>query len=417
MQFADIYLQKHQFLKISLQKPPSGLLSYIVVIPSFNEPDITSTLQSLRMCSLPNRHIEVIVVTNYSETTDVGLKATINHQHKTLVTWAETHSTPEMQVLPVMADNLPLKHAGAGLARKIGMDLAVDRFRKVGNPEGIIFSLDADSLAPTNYFTRLESNILAKSVAKGWIFNFDLTSNLAAGNARIQKAAQQYELYLRYYRHALKYANYPVNHYTIGSCFAVQVDAYCKQGGMNRRQAGEDCYFLQKIIANYPVEFRPTIIVRPASRTSNRVPFGTGPILSQLITSANISLETYPLSCFEQVKNLLEMVPSFYNTHAPITLLEKLPDLIKSFLKIQSIAQHLDEINRNTGSRENFTARFIRWFDGLKVLQFFNYCIEQGVRKVAVDEAANQLYYAISQQKSTGTKNMLDAFRQLDQKG
>ena len=45
----------------------------------------------------------------------------------------------------------------------------------------------------------------------------------------------------------MKFAGYPWAMYTVGSAFAVTAEAYVKRGGMNRRQAGEDFYFLQNL--------------------------------------------------------------------------------------------------------------------------------------------------------------------------
>ena len=65
---------------------------------------------------------------------------------------------------------------------------------------------------------------------------------------KVYEAIAAYELHLRYYVQALRYAAFPYAHHTIGSSMAVRADAYAKQGGMNKRQAGEDFYFLHKII-------------------------------------------------------------------------------------------------------------------------------------------------------------------------
>ena len=62
------------------------------------------------------------------------------------------------------------------------------------------------------------------------------------------KAVWLYELHLRYYKQALQFTGFPYYYHTIGSAFAVNAEVYCKQGGMNRQKAGEDFYFLQKII-------------------------------------------------------------------------------------------------------------------------------------------------------------------------
>ena len=64
-----------------------------------------------------------------------------------------------------------------------------------------------------------------------------------------REAIMKYELYLRYYRLALEYTGHPHAYHCIGSAFAVRTLDYVAQGGMNKRQAGEDFYFLQKLIS------------------------------------------------------------------------------------------------------------------------------------------------------------------------
>src|SRR5207249_6387595 len=68
-------------------------------------------------------------------------------------------------------------------------------------------------------------------------------------DARVYDAISTYELHLRYYVQALRYAGFPYAYHTFGSCMTVRADAYMEQGGMNKRKAGEDFYFLQKIIS------------------------------------------------------------------------------------------------------------------------------------------------------------------------
>src|SRR5213594_3575687 len=92
---------------------------------------------------------------------------------------------------------------------------------------------------------------------------------------KVAEAIAAYELHLRYYVRALRYAGFPYAHHTIGSCMAVRADVYKKQGGMNKRQAGEDFYFLQKIIPlGHFTDLTETKVI-PSSRPSDRVPFGT----------------------------------------------------------------------------------------------------------------------------------------------
>ncbi|MEZ4848575.1 MAG: hypothetical protein R3B93_08135 [Bacteroidia bacterium] len=68
----------------------------------------------------------------------------------------------------------------------------------------------------------------------------------------------------------------------VGSSMAVRSIAYQKRGGMNRRKAGEDFYFLQKFIAEGTLAELSTTKVIPSPRASEKVPFGTGRAIKKL---------------------------------------------------------------------------------------------------------------------------------------
>ena len=92
-----------------------------------------------------------------------------------------------------------------------------------------------------------------------------------------------YELHLRYLNLFSRFTGFPYAYHTIGSCFGVRAETYASQGGMNKRKAGEDFYFLHKII---PLgEFREinNTCVIPSPRESDRVPFGTGAAIGKYL--------------------------------------------------------------------------------------------------------------------------------------
>ena len=99
----------------------------------------------------------------------------------------------------------------------------------------------------------------------------------------------------------MKYSNLPYSFHTIGSAFALTASAYARQGGMNRRKAGEDFYFINKLIKGEVFgEINDTTVI-PSPRVSNRVPFGTGrAILEGLNTQKDLSL-TYDFQSFEVI--------------------------------------------------------------------------------------------------------------------
>ena len=67
------YLQKQRKGQL-ISFPPSGNLGIIVVIPSFNEPDILLTLDSLKSCDRLKQDVEVLVFVNHSEIVSEEIK-------------------------------------------------------------------------------------------------------------------------------------------------------------------------------------------------------------------------------------------------------------------------------------------------------------------------------------------------------
>src|SRR5204862_3217619 len=117
-------------------------------------------------------------------------------------------------------------------------------------------------------------------------------------------------LHLRYYIQALRYAGFPHAHHTIGSCMAVRAGEYRQQGGMNKRKAGEDFYFLHKIIPLGGFGDLTGTTVYPSPRPSDRVPFGTGKAVRENLPGRQI--KTYPLDAFLDLKQMIARVPKMY---------------------------------------------------------------------------------------------------------
>jgi hypothetical protein len=53
---------------------------------------------------------------------------------------------------------------------------------------------------------------------------------------------------MRYFVRGLSYAGFPYVHHTVGSAIAIKTSAYVRAGGMNSGAAGEDFYFIQKLL-------------------------------------------------------------------------------------------------------------------------------------------------------------------------
>ncbi|MEA3317736.1 MAG: glycosyltransferase family 2 protein, partial [Bacteroidota bacterium] len=309
MNFADSYLKKYPFSQKIFKEQANKNLGIVIVIPAYNENQLLDTLFSVWNCKRAVNITEVIIVINSAENEIEEIKEQNRKIYNEAKAWISKHQDPLLRFFITNFDKLPKKHAGAGLARKIGMDEAIRRFNSLNNKLGIIVSLDADTLVKENYLIEIERAFSNKKINVG-ILNFEHAINGNNFSEDIYSASLKYELYLRYYKHALKYSGFPYYYQTIGSCFAVRAEAYTKQGGMNRRQAGEDFYFLQKVFQLGGICEIKSTCVYPSSRPSDRVPFGTGPMINE-ISKSNSNFNVYNFSAFDDLKFFFSYIDKF----------------------------------------------------------------------------------------------------------
>jgi glycosyltransferase involved in cell wall biosynthesis len=344
-----------------------------IVIPCYNEPDVLTTLHSLSACERGNFNVEIIIVVNSYLISPEAIYRQNRHTFDELTGFAQKHNTRDFYFTPVWVENLPGHQTGAGLPRKIGMDKAVDHFKKEGTPEGIIVSLDADCTVKSNYLTEIHAQFKKHKLKSATIEFHHPVEHLETEND-LRKATEAYEEYLRYYRAALEYTGYPYPYYTIGSAFAVTAEAYLQVGGMGKQQAGEDFYFLQKIFPLGKTRFIDATCVFPAARLSDRVPFGTGPAIGKMIEMKQTRKRSYQVAAFSELKLFFARTDSFFKK--PSEEIEKelsdLPSHLQSFLQEDDFLTKIDEINRHTAHPANFKKRFFNYFTAFKILKYLN---------------------------------------------
>lgn len=417
MKFADSYLTKSQLFIQHIQEPPSGLLQFIVVIPAYLEDKILATLDSIENAAEPECITEILIVVNYSESDSEENKQINLKIYNELVEWCSNHSSSHRSYYPILAHDLPKKHAGVGMARKIGMDEALYRFNAIENPQGLILSLDADVILDHNYFLAIENKMADKERFRGFIPYFEHTANGSEFSSWVYDAIMQYELHLRYYKHILKYIGFPYSNYTIGSCFGVRAEFYSQQGGMNRRQAGEDFYFLNKLFPHGEFAEITETCVHPSPRPSLRVPFGTGASVTKIITKNKHVYKTYSPSAFYDLKQVFCSIESLYACESGKLnkIFKNWPFTIQEFLNENIFIQKLEEIRSNCGSSESFYKRFYYWFDGFKVVKYLNFTHEKYYSKVPVVKAVRDFLKSIGYNgNEIQAYDYLELFRQLD---
>lgn len=388
LQIFETYFSRFEVFPQLLPEPVAPDLGIIVVIPCFNEPDIEKTLDSLRQCYSTNCSIEIIIVVNHSEIEKENIKKFNQITFEKIQAYSKQYATQRFKILPIFAENLQKKHAGVGLARKIGMDEAIHRFALINNPDGIIVSCDADTLVEKNYLIEIEKfyyENLSCSVAN-IAFEHPLKGDLPQSQ---YKSIAEYELYLRYYVQQLKRINFPYAHYTIGSCFSLRAKTYCRQGGMNKRQAGEDFYFLQKLFHTEQVGEIATTKVFPSSRMSDRVPFGTGTVMSKMISEQQ-EYATYSSDSFDVLHDFFAKIPNTRTTNILNEVFQSLHPCLQDFLNFNEFEHKINEIRNNSTTNELYLKRFFNWFNGFMVYKFLNHSM-QTFRKIPITTAASKL--------------------------
>jgi len=261
--------------------------------------------------------------------------------------------------------------------RKIGMDEAVRIFRKADH-DGVIVCYDADCRCEENYLAEIEKTYQNHKVNAGVVFYEHQL------NRENHEAILNYELYLRYYIDALRYAGFPYAHQTLGSCITVRCSHYEKVGGMNTRKAGEDFYFLNKTIPLGGFAEINTTTVRPSDRVSDRVPFGTGRAVQDILQSED-TYHVYHPNSFEDLKIFFSRMDWFSESSEWL-----IPKSIQDFLGIDWREQ-IVELKGKVSSEQNFEKRFFHWFDAFKILKYVHFCRDHYYQNVELREALDWL--------------------------
>ncbi|NQU04286.1 MAG: hypothetical protein HQ589_09075, partial [Syntrophaceae bacterium] len=138
---------------------------------------------------------------------------------------------------------LPERSGGVGLARKTGCDLALTLFDYDSDSIKLIFSLDADTLVEENYLSAVRDCFEGEACVAS-VISF---AHRYLERSKERAAIICYEIFLRYYVMGLEYAGSRYAFHSIGSTMAFTAGGYATVRGMNRRKAGEDFYFLNKM--------------------------------------------------------------------------------------------------------------------------------------------------------------------------
>jgi hypothetical protein len=271
---------------------------------------------------------------------------------------------------------------GVGMARKIGLDLALGVLHRAGRPTGALISLDADTQTDAHYLTALHA-FFDTAPRWGAVVPF---RHVLSEAPEAQEAMLRYELHLLLHALGLARAGSPYGFPAIGSAMACTASAYAAVSGMRRCQAGEDFYFLQQLAKTGPIALCGGTTVQPAPRVSARVPFGTGRAMAtpeegpcaQTYAPGNYAVIGSWLAQFDAEQSGAEL----RNAAAPA---------LAEFLGTQDFDTSWQRIQANSRTTAQATAQFHRWFDGFRTLKAIHHLRDRGLPNVPVEAAAQAM--------------------------
>lgn len=360
---------------------PALDLDLIVTIPVLAEPNLVKGLDSLAKC-ISDRSFEVIVLINNSDQHSNELNVANEKCYQDVVKWKQKNESKSLTCHPIWIRNIPNKIAGVGLARKLAMDEAYQRLQMINHLKGVITCFDGDCLCDANYVDTVIKYFQVSPEKNGASIHFEHPLEDEYSDQIVE-----YESHLRYYILMQKYLNLPFAFQTVGSAFAVRGSAYKSVGGMNTRKAGEDFYFIHKLVKYGGYGEISTTRIIPSARSSDRVPFGTGKAIAELLKNKNEQRTYHPLNLMS-MQNLDRLIQHWYHSKT----VSREDTVLNEYSSFQ---QYLNEINgyepiqrivNNCKTLKTFQKRFYEWFDAFRLMKFLHFN-RQHFEDVPVSEA------------------------------
>jgi hypothetical protein len=346
-----------------------------VVIPSLAESSLLfSTLRSL--AQNPEGRLSrflVLAVVNHREDASSSEKTDNRETLKRLSAGGPDLAALQIAWVDAASPGLeiPAKSGGVGTARKIGFDLALPRLNYARSSSPLLISLDADTLARSDYLPAITLHF-QKSKTPGAVISF---CHQPGANPEEDRAIHRYELFLRTYVLGLGRAASPYAFHTLGSAMACTAEGYARTGGMNRRGAGEDFYFLQHLAKTGGVSRVKGTVVYPSARTSHRVPFGTGRSMTELLSQKEGAVLFYRVECFQLLADWLALVgetPEWEGKKFQEKTLN-ISSCLFDFLIKNKFESVWDKLQRNFPDSRILLKGFHDWFDGLKTMKLIHH--------------------------------------------
>jgi hypothetical protein len=305
---------------------------------------------------------------------------------------------------------MPSKGGGVGLARRIGLDLALSRLDGL-NGDPVLVCLDADTLVRPDYLPALIRHF-GQSASGAAVIPFRHQQGLSP---QADTAIMRYELFLRCYVLGLALAASPYAFHSVGSAMACRASAYVKIGGMNSRCAGEDFYFLQQLARTVGIEQVAGTVVYPSQRASHRVPFGTGRSVSRMLAGGEGEQLFYQAGCFRVLGAWLTLVADHPDADGRSLRMQagEISPCLGEYLDLNRFEEIWGKLRGNNPGREALLKAFHGWFDGLKTMKMIHHLSAGPFPRCEPDSALADLFTWGGLVPVSGIENQLEALRNL----
>jgi hypothetical protein len=271
---------------------------------------------------------------------------------------------------------MPDKGGGVGLARKLGLDMALSLLDYRSPAKKLLLNLDADTWVEPHYLSAVR-HFFEDQRTHAAVVRY---AHRPEEDSVLQAAICCYEIFLRYYVLGLRFAGSPYAFHSIGSTMACTPEGYVAVRGMNRREAAEDFYFLDKMAKLGPVARIHATTVYPSARPSRRVPFGTGQRIIRFIEGKQDEYLLYDPEVFRILRGWLEtmMGSGRQETQTLVATAAGIHPLLASFLELNDFQRVWRRIQQNHSDPDRLRKQFHVWFDGFKTMKLVHYLTENG---------------------------------------
>lgn len=380
MEFPPIvqkYLKKHDQPKWRIKSANKSFFNNIIVVPAIKESkNIPLLIQSLEKNNEKyfNDTLLIFVVNN-----SINDSREIKDDNKILVRYlndynSKTNKKLNITYIDACSEDKAFddKYFGVGVARKVGLDTALKLFDYGNQKKKILISLDADCTVSKNYL----ETIIKK-------YNRDNLDSAVIGYEHVlpeekshKAAIINYEIFLRYYVLGLKDSKSHYAFHSIGSTISCDYINYIKAGGMNKKKAGEDFYFLEKLAKVGKIDQLKKVLVYPSARISHRVPFGTGPRINRFLQNVKDEYKLYNPKSFDILKYWNEIIADAENlkdSDKMFSLTKNFHPGLHKFLIEHNFFESWNNVLINSSKDEQLIKQIRNWMDGFRTMKLIHF--------------------------------------------